>query len=160
MSSLGSVASLIFFFFSFFLTRTALFLQQAEIAFVWPSNQTRNARALISPDQVTTLIQPQVTAGYNPRTATSNSRLQPSYSHRWQQVATYNPHIPPGNSRLQPSKAGLWIRIHFMRIRIQQFFWMRSRSSLTKFEEKESKKIFFSCKKPKSKKQWSLCKFT
>ena len=54
----------------------------AEIAFVWPSNQTRNARALISPDQVTTLIQPQVTAGYNPRTATSNSRLQPSYSHR------------------------------------------------------------------------------
>ena len=40
----------------------------------------------------------------------------------------------------------------------------RSRSSLTKFEEKKSWRVFLSCKKQKrllkSKKQWSLCKFT
>ena len=40
----------------------------------------------------------------------------------------------------------------------------RSRSSLAKFEEKKSWRVFLSCKKHesllKSKKQWSLCKFT
>ena len=40
----------------------------------------------------------------------------------------------------------------------------RSRSSLTKFEEKKSWRVFLSCKKPKrllkSKTKWSLCKFT
>jgi hypothetical protein len=37
------------------------FLQPGNLAFVWPSNQTRSTRLLVSPGQVTTLIQPQVT---------------------------------------------------------------------------------------------------
>ena len=62
--------------------------------------------------------------------------------------------------------SGLWIRIHFMRIRIQQFFWMRIRIQvqLNQIWRKKSWRVFSSCKKHKrllkSKKQWSLCKFT
>lgn len=34
--------------------------KRGDLAFVWPSNQTRSTRLLVRPDQVTTLIQPQV----------------------------------------------------------------------------------------------------
>ena len=71
------------------------------------------------------------------------------------------------NSRtLHGGMPGLWICIHFMRIRIQQFFWMRIRIQvqLNQIWRKKSWRVFLSCKKHKrllkSRKQWILCKFT
>ena len=59
--------------------------------------------------------------------------------------------------------AGLWIRIHFMRIQIQLFFWMRNRIQLNQIWRKNHEE-FFKLKKHKTllkiKKQWSLLKFT
>ena len=53
--------------------------------------------------------------------------------------------------------SGLWVRIHFMRIRIQQFFWLRIQVQLNQIWRKKSWRVFLSCE---SKTQWSLCKFT
>ena len=78
--------------------------------------------------------------------------------------------VPEGLDQTAMGFPGLWIRIHFMRIRIQQFFWMRIRIriqvqvQLNQIWRKKSWRVFLSCKKHKrllkSKKKWSLCKFT
>ena len=59
------------------------------------------------------------------------------------------------------SCAGLWIWIHLLRIRIQQYFSMRIRIQPKQICYKlPYEEFFFSWKKHKSVKQWSLCKFT
>ena len=71
-------------------------------------------------------------------------------------------------------KAGLWVRNHFLRIRIQQFFWMRIRIQLSinadpdptqkKKKKKNLCRVFGLWKRHKrllkSKEKWRLCKFT